>query len=87
MAVRCCLGVDPDELRRLIRWKIITGVLPGQPSKTTWAAIGNGRPCAACEKPIKPDQTEMELELPSSRPSVRLHRECFTIWAEECGHT
>jgi hypothetical protein len=41
---------------------------------------------AACERAIKAADTEIELELSAGRPRVRLHRQCFAIWREECGH-
>jgi hypothetical protein len=39
-------------LRRLIRYKIMVGTLPGEPPMTVWAGMGNGRTCAACDEVI-----------------------------------
>jgi hypothetical protein len=74
------------KLRLTIRHKIIAGLLPGAPPKKVWATVGDGRPCAACGDPIKAHETEMELEMPAGRASIRLHRACFGIWREECDH-
>jgi hypothetical protein len=75
------------KLRLTIRHKITVGALPGAPPKTVWAGAGTGRPCDACGESITAAQTEIELEMLSAvRPPVRLHRECFAIWKEECDH-
>ena len=74
------------KVRLRIRQKIIAGTLPGEPPTTTWASMGSGLPCGACEEPIRPSETEMELELRNNRPTVRLHRECYEMWKDECDH-
>jgi hypothetical protein len=80
------LGPLDATLKGLIRSKIIAGTLPGEPPGTVWAGMGSGRPCAACDKMIHGAETEIEIELPGGRPGVRLHRQCFTLWREECDH-
>ena len=89
-----CAGSKPpirssplsSTLRQIIRERIIAGALPGAPAKTVWAGIGSGRACSGCGEPIRPSDTEIELEMATSRPAIRLHRACFTIWREECDH-
>jgi hypothetical protein len=48
--------------------------------------MGSGRVCSACGELSTPGDTEIELEMATSRPAVRFHRACFTIWREECAH-
>lgn len=73
-------------LRQIIREKIIAGTLPGAPAVTVWAGMGNGRACSGCGEPIRAKDTEIELEMSTGRQTIRLHRDCFTIWREECDH-
>jgi hypothetical protein len=73
-------------LRQIIREKIIAGILPGAPAVTVWAGMGNGRACSACGEPVRANDTEIELEMSAGRPTIRLHRDCFTLWREECDH-
>jgi hypothetical protein len=78
--------LDPAAVRDVIRRKIITGELPGEPAVKTWVGMGNGRICRACEEPIRGTDEEIELELPLGRPSVFLHGACQTVWLEVCDH-
>jgi hypothetical protein len=73
--------MDPTALRDVIRQKITAGALPGEPPLKVWAGMGAGRLCAACEEPIRPHDTQMDVELPGDR-SVILHRPCYAVWLE-----
>jgi hypothetical protein len=79
--------LEVDELRRQIRAKIIAGTLPADPATKVWAGAGTGRRCDACGERIKASDTEIEVERVAERPSVYLHRQCFALWREECGHS
>ena len=48
----------------------------------TWYGPGTGGVCVACEEPIAADDVEVECDLPTGG-TIRLHRECYEIWAAE----
>jgi hypothetical protein len=76
--------LEESDVRRLIRTKIIAGILPGEPAAKIWTGEGAGRRCDACGEPIK--ETEIEIERVAGRPSVYLHPSCFALWREQCAH-
>ena len=69
----------------VIRQKIISGILPGDPPKEGFATMGAGRMCRGCDLPIKAHETQMAIELRDGR-SVVLHRPCYAVWLELCDH-
>jgi hypothetical protein len=73
-------------LRQAIRDKITAGTLPADPPRTVWAGMGSGRPCSACGEPIRASDTEIELETAREGVTIRLHRDCFNLWRDECGY-
>ena len=73
---------QPDDLRRMVREKILAGTLPKEHCRTTWYGQGTGRICAACERPIEADEIEVECDLPGGG-TIRLHRTCYDVWSKE----
>jgi hypothetical protein len=64
-----------------IRDKLSAGVLPKTQCRMTWYGPGRGVRCMACEETIRPDQTEVECDLPDGGATVVLHQECYEVWA------
>ena len=73
---------QPDGLLDGIRQKILDGTLPKQNCRMTWYGPGTGGICVACERAIGPEEVEVECDLPSGG-TIRLHRGCYDIWAQE----
>jgi hypothetical protein len=68
-----------DRIRKLLH----TGELPCEEPEATWGSNGNGQRCAGCREPIRVDDVEYEVSLPSGA-LIRLHRPCHAIWLQEC---
>ncbi|MGH8149304.1 MAG: hypothetical protein ACRETB_04915 [Steroidobacteraceae bacterium] len=60
------------------------GRLPRVKAVRTWGGLGTGLPCALCDAAILSSEPEFELEFgrAPSEPTVRLHRECHSVWNE-----
>lgn len=74
--------IQPDDVLREIRRKILAGVLPKETCHMTWYGPGTGGVCVACERAIDPNEVEVECDLPGGG-TIRLHRTCYDIWAQE----
>ena len=66
-------------LAQMVRSKLDGGVLPPHKPAKAIRTYGAGEPCSACDLPILPAQTKMELEVPDHEP-VRLHFACWSFW-------
>jgi hypothetical protein len=73
---------EPADRAHGIRQKILAGHLPKENCRMTWYGPGTGGVCVACEHPIAADEVEVECDLPTGG-TIRLHRECYDIWAAE----
>jgi hypothetical protein len=80
----------PNEiaLRRLARLVLESGKLPQRVPDRTWGGPGIGAPCALCDEPITPDQTECEVQFAHAgvTPGLdgyHLHLRCFAVWELE----
>ena len=71
-----------DDLRRAIREKILSGVLPKENCRMTWYGRGTAGICVACDLRITADAVEVECDLPDGG-TIRLHRECYDVWTSE----
>jgi hypothetical protein len=79
--------VGVDDIRAVIRTKLVAGDLPSETPVKCWVGKGTDLPCMGCGLPISPEGLEYELDLPvaSSHPvtMLRLHQACVRIWHEE----
>jgi len=76
--------MDREFIRKRVRHMITVAELPCEEGKT-WAGRGGiGDTCMACGESIAPTEIEYEVDLPSSRITLRLHLACHRIWLEEC---
>ena len=80
----------PDEapLREFARFAIRTGRLPRREPARIWGGPGAGGFCGVCEKPIRQDELEYELEFAChnddpKRDKVHFHLRCFAAWEFE----
>src|SRR5262245_35294877 len=77
---RC--GVPNRSLAEQIRHRLTTGLLPREDPVKTRSAYGSGRPCAACDAPVWPAQTEYELDRLNGE-KVPMHAGCHGLWTAE----
>ena len=75
--------MEQTVIRERIRMMLNTGELPCEEPEATWGSNGDGKRCAGCREPIRPDEIEYEVSL-TSGALIRLHRQCHAIWLEEC---
>ena len=80
----------PDEprLREQAREAIKGGKLPRQAPDRTWGGPGVGAPCAVCERPVKKDELEFEIQFAhdGDNPGLdkfHVHIRCFAAWEFE----
>jgi hypothetical protein len=69
-----------QDLQALIRAKLASEELPSAKAQQVWASKGMGQPCTACGNVIPAHDVEYEVDLPSARAAMRLHRRCIMIW-------
>ncbi|HEX3179268.1 MAG TPA: hypothetical protein VHZ49_21515 [Methylomirabilota bacterium] len=75
-----------SEIRARIRQLHDSGDIPcdDELDGKLWAGPGRGRLCAICMTAIEETETEFEVDL-SSGKILRVHRQCYSLWLEECG--
>lgn len=71
-----------EVLRHLIHGKLVDNRLPVDSFPKTWAGLGNGEMCAACDDVISGRQFVMEGPGRGARTLV-FHVQCFHLWDEE----
>ena len=71
-----------DDLKQKIRQRIVAGKLPRQHCRMTWYGPGRESICVACDRPIRPDDVEIECDVPTGG-TIRFHQQCYEIWANE----
>lgn len=73
-------------LRPIARESIATGQLPKETPSKMWGGHGGGEFCALCDKPIAPDEVEIEFEgyIDGAERTFRLHAVYQSIWQLEC---
>ena len=62
-----------------IRQKIIAGLLPCDPCRVLWAGAGTRSTCAACDRPVAPEDIEYEREQRDGS-IIRFHFRCYVLW-------
>ena len=73
--------MQDDEIRSMIRTKLMHGALPYTKCQITWFGPGSGQLCIACDTPIARTEVECECEHPDGGV-LRFHRSCFAVWDE-----
>ena len=75
-----------NELRQVARERIQDGRLPNEIPTRDWAGIGNNAPCSLCDKVIRTDEVEYELEsvVGGAKRIHRFHFLCHAAWQIEC---
>ena len=80
----------PDEprLREQAREVIQNGKLPSRSRDRTWGGPGVGAPCSVCEKRVKKDELEFEIQFAhdGDNPGLdkfHVHIRCFAAWEFE----
>jgi hypothetical protein len=76
--------MEAAEIHARVRRMVETGELPCAEPGKVWAGHGSGTHCAACGGVIACTEVEYETPLLPGL-GLRLHRECYYIWLEECG--
>ena len=76
------MAESDDDLRRLIRVKLVDGRLPAGRIARFWARPANGETCLACAGIITQAQLVME-GVPDGGPPPQFHTKCFSIWQRE----
>jgi hypothetical protein len=68
----------------LAQTKIDSGVLPATRKVTTLGGLSGGAVCVACDRPIRVDSVELEIEWSRDgrRLTARLHPACYAVWSE-----
>lgn len=76
-------------LRMIARERIATGQIPCDPLARTWGGYGTEAVCALCDRPIRKDEIEYEVEphCQEGAQTLRLHIVCYAIWQLECART
>jgi len=74
------------ELRPIARERIAKGQLPREVPSKIWGGPGSGQPCALCDKPIRHEEVEYELEvhIDENARQLRFHLVCQSVWQLEC---
>ena len=72
-------AMQEDEIRSIIRDKLVDGALPSAKCQITWFGPGSGQTCVACATTISRADVECECEHPDGGV-LRFHRQCFAVW-------
>ena len=75
-----------QEILDRIRQKIAAGILPPVPAREIWGGRGTGATCAACDRKIAPDESEIEADCIDDVPRF-YHVECHQLVESERGKT
>jgi hypothetical protein len=74
---------DSAPLRAAARLKIACGLLPSDCECKLFAGYGHGESCAICDRPIRADEVQYEIE-PPGRAQIPFHMACHAAWLLEC---
>ena len=79
---------DEPILRERARAAIQNGKLPAHTPDRTWGGPGVGAECAVCERPVKRDELEFEIQFAhaGANPGLdkfHVHIRCFAAWEFE----
>jgi hypothetical protein len=78
------LRILEQELRPIARERIANGQLTCEVLTRVCDGYGTGRLCSLCDKPIDPDELEIE-RVEAAAQTLRFHRVCHYAWQLECG--
>ena len=73
-------------LRPIARERIKKGQLPNKPPSKMWGGHGGGEFCSLCDRPIGPDEVELEFDgqVDGIERTFRFHMVCQSVWQLEC---
>lgn len=74
--------MDEQILRKRVRRMIELDEIPCDEPDGLWAGHGVGERCAVCQQLIP--LTTVEYEVNVGGRVLRLHRECYELWHQEC---
>jgi hypothetical protein len=74
------------ELRPIARERIAKRQLPANAASRMWGGHGTGKLCDLCDKPIRADDVELEVdsEIDGAVRTLRFHMVCQSVWQLEC---
>jgi hypothetical protein len=75
-----------SELRATARERIAIGKLPCMAPERLWVGHGSRKLCALCDKVIRPDEVEYEVDddLDGAILTYFFHMLCQSVWQLEC---
>jgi hypothetical protein len=76
----------PDDVTTIaatIAKKMDAGLLPREPPRSLQAGRGDGSPCSACDRPIRPEEHEWSF-WSGGVLTHRFHITCHRLWEAEC---
>ena len=72
-----------DDIRQLIRRRLLEGRLPRGRALDIWAAPGEGQSCDGCGEPIAKNQQIVWGIAAKDWMSVQFHANCYELWEAE----
>jgi hypothetical protein len=72
-----------EEIRDLIRGRLLAGELPHSDGHRVYAGKGDGHACACCDQPITRALVEYEVEIEETGRSLPMHFHCYHSWHDE----
>lgn len=75
--------MDLENVRLIVRRKLVSGELPQDHISRFWGGFSNGEDCDVCEEPIAFDQLLVETISTATNQGLQFHIGCFYIWDEE----
>lgn len=74
------------QLRLVARERIARGELPDHSPSRTWGGDGSEQPCALCDKLIRRENIELEVEatVDGALRVFHFHNFCHSLWQLEC---
>ena len=75
--------MDKALIQQLVRRRLKDRRLPDGRAVGIRETFGDGQPCDACDKPIRPKQQAVVAMVSREWMSVRFHVDCYTVWDVE----
>ncbi|HTV78042.1 MAG TPA: hypothetical protein VMF03_07280 [Steroidobacteraceae bacterium] len=78
-------NVNQRQLVSCARRRVRSQQLPDHEPEQSWGGLGNGQPCALCNRPITGSQIEYEIETATGAIGFfRFHAACSLAWRQAC---
>lgn len=71
-----------NQIKTMVVDKLVRGILPRAMPERVWGGPSHGTTCAACDRPIAKDQSEIEAEC-ADGTIRRYHVLCFSVVTTE----